>query len=155
MSPLSAPVTIRRAKPGDANRLAALSSQLGYPTTPKQVSARLQRVLRFKTGACFVAESKPHGVIGWIHVSVTPLLEVELRAEINGLVVDENVRSAGVGAQLLNAGEEWARRMGCKSMSVRSNVIRDRAHVFYLRQAYEHYKTQKAFRKSLSPGTPA
>jgi len=34
-------------------------------------------------------------------------------------------------------------------MSVRSNVIRDRAHKFYERQGYEHCKTQKAFRKRL------
>jgi hypothetical protein len=32
---------------------------------------------------------------------------------------------------------------------LRCNVIRDRAHSFYLRQGYDHYKTQKAFRKSL------
>jgi len=31
----------------------------------------------------------------------------------------------------------------------RSNVVRDRAHAFYLRNGYEHYKTQKAFRKAL------
>jgi len=35
------------------------------------------------------------------------------------------------------------------NMSVRSNVIRDRAHKFYERQGYEHCKTQKAFRKRL------
>jgi hypothetical protein len=34
-------------------------------------------------------------------------------------------------------------------MSVRSNVLRRRAHGFYLRNGYEHYKTQKAFRKTL------
>jgi hypothetical protein len=34
-------------------------------------------------------------------------------------------------------------------MSVRSNVLRERAHNFYLRAGYEHYKTQKAFRKPL------
>jgi hypothetical protein len=28
-------------------------------------------------------------------------------------------------------------------------VLRDRAHGFYLKQGYEHYKTQKAFRKKL------
>jgi hypothetical protein len=28
-------------------------------------------------------------------------------------------------------------------------VIRERAHTFYERQGYEHYKTQKAFRKPL------
>src|SRR6266550_2924266 len=40
-------------------------------------------------------------------------------------------------------------KQGCKSMSVRSNVIRERAHKFYERNGYEHYKTQKSFRKPL------
>jgi hypothetical protein len=34
-------------------------------------------------------------------------------------------------------------------MSVRSNVIRERAHAFYERHGYIHFKTQKAFRKPL------
>jgi GNAT superfamily N-acetyltransferase len=88
-------------------------------------------------------------VIGWMHATVTPLLEVPRRAEVNGLVTDEKVRSRGAGASLLKAAEKWARKMGCTGMSVRSNVIRDRAHLFYLRHGYEHYKTQKAFRKTL------
>jgi len=80
---------------------------------------------------------------------VAALLEVPVRAEVNGLIVDESVRSAGAGAQLLLAAEEWARRRSCKSMSVRSNVVRDRAHKFYEHNGYQHYKTQKAFRKDL------
>jgi GNAT superfamily N-acetyltransferase len=76
-------------------------------------------------------------------------LEVERRAEVNGLIVDEKVRSHGAGAKLLEAAEAWAQEAGCVGMSVRSNVIRERAHGFYLRQGYEHYKTQKAFRKAL------
>jgi GNAT superfamily N-acetyltransferase len=139
---------IRKAKRTDARRVAELSGQLGYPTNARQMSARLQRALRSRNGMCLVAELKPHGLIGWVHVSVTPLLEVELRAEVNGLVVDETLRRTGVGAALLKAAEGWARQMGCTGMSVRSNVVRDRAHAFYVRQGYEHYKTQKAFRKS-------
>jgi GNAT superfamily N-acetyltransferase len=142
-------VKIRRAKMADAARIAALSGQLGYPTTTKGMAPRLKRALKMKGGACFVAETKQDGVIGWVHVSVTPLLEVECRGEVNGLVVDERVRSHGAGGSLLKAAEQWARKMGCAGMSVRSNVIRDRAHAFYLRSGYEHYKTQKAFRKTL------
>ena len=140
---------IRKAKLGDAERIATLSGQLGYPTTTKQMTARLKRALRAQNGACFVAETREDGVIGWVHVSVTPLLEVDRRAEVNGLVVDEKVRSQGAGRELLEAAEKWARKMGCAGMSVRSNVIRERAHAFYLRLGYEHYKTQKAFRKAL------
>ncbi len=72
-----------------------------------------------------------------------------MRAEVNGLVVAEEQRSLGAGARLLKAAEDWARKHGCPSMHVRSNVIRERAHKFYERLGYEHYKTQKAFRKML------
>ena len=96
-----------------------------------------------------MAESAEAGVVGWTHVSVTHLVEVGTRAELNGLIVAEGQRSLGAGARLLKAAEDWARKHGCPSMSVRSNVIRDRAHRFYERQGYQHYKTQKAFRKTL------
>lgn len=142
-------VKIRKAKQADAARIAVLSGQLGYPTTTKEMAGRLRRALKASDGACFVAETKESGVIGWVHVSVTPLLEVERRGEVNGLVVDEAARSLGAGGQLLEAAEAWARKMRCAGMSVRSNVIRERAHGFYLKQGYEHYKTQKAFRKAL------
>jgi GNAT superfamily N-acetyltransferase len=113
------------------------------------MAMRLKEVLRKKNVACLVAETKERQVVGWVHVSVTALLEVERRAEVNGLVVDENARSQGAGRLLLEAAERWARKMRCKGVSVRSNVLRERAHTFYLRHEYEHYKTQKAFRKTL------
>ena len=140
-------VKIRRARASDAARVAELSGQLGYPTTVKQMTVRLKDVLRDGHAACFVAETKELGIVGWVHVSTTPLVEVERRAEVNGLVVDEAARSQGAGWLLLKAGEKWASKIGCKGVSVRSNVIRERAHGFYLRHGYEHYKTQKAFRK--------
>jgi len=134
---------------GDAGRIAELSGQLGYPVSAKEMARRLKRALAAKDGACFVAQVEGAKVIGWIHVSVTPLLEVERRAEVNGLVVDEQARSGGAGWLLLEAAERWAKKMRCTGMSVRSNVLRERAHGFYLRHGYEHYKTQKAFRKIL------
>jgi GNAT superfamily N-acetyltransferase len=140
---------IRRAKLGDAPRLAELSGQLGYPTTAAQMRVRLPAIKHAPQHAVFVAESASEGVIGWLHVSRQPLLEVEIRAEVNGLVVAEGQRSFGAGARLLAAAEDWARKHGCKSMSVRSNVIRERAHKFYERNGYEHFKTQKSFRKPL------
>jgi GNAT superfamily N-acetyltransferase len=140
---------IRRAKSADAQQIAALCGQLGYPATAAQMRARLRRIAPASQNAVFVADSKKDGLIGWLHVSKEPLLESEMRAEVNGLVVAEGQRSLGAGAQLLAAAEDWARKHGCKDMSVRSNVIRERAHKFYERNGYEHYKTQKSFRKPL------
>ena len=142
-------VKIRRARAGDAPQLAQLSGQLGYPTTDAEIKKRLRRLKPASQNALFVAESPDSGVVGWAHVSVTHLMEVGTRAELNGLIVAEGQRSLGAGARLLQAAEGWAYKRGCPSMSVRSNVIRERAHKFYERQGYEHYKTQKAFRKEL------
>ena len=140
---------IRRAKGSDAARISELAGQLGYPATAAQMRERLRGIQPASEHAVFVAESAKDGVIGWVHVSKTPLLEVEIRAEVNGLVVAEGQRSLGAGARLLAAAEDWARKRGCKGMSVRSNVIRERAHKFYECNGYEHYKTQKSFRKPL------
>jgi GNAT superfamily N-acetyltransferase len=140
---------IRRAKSADAPRLAVLAGQLGYPATEAQIRKRLREIKPPFQNAIFVADSAKDGVVGWLHVSKEPLLESEVRAEVNGLVVAEGQRSLGAGAKLLAAAEDWARKHGCKSMSVRSNVIRERAHKFYERYGYEHYKTQKSFRKPL------
>jgi GNAT superfamily N-acetyltransferase len=142
---------IRKARRGDAERIAQLSGELGYPATAAQIATRLRQMKPASQHAVFVAESRDVaiGLIGWLHVSVSHLLESDIRAEVNGLVVAEGQRSEGAGAKLLEAAEEWARRHGCRAMNVRSNVIRERAHVFYERIGYEHYKTQKAFRKPL------
>ena|ERR1700676_94949 len=142
-------VKIRRARISDAPQLAELSSQLGYPTTAAEITKRMRKLKPASQNALFVAESPDAGVVGWAHISVTHLVEVGTRAELNGLIVAEGQRSLGAGACLLEAAEDWACQHGCPSMSVRSNVIRDRAHKFYERQGYEHYKTQKAFRKKL------
>jgi GNAT superfamily N-acetyltransferase len=148
---------IRRARRGDAASLAELSGQLGYPATRAQIAKRFGKLAPPSRNALFVAEVKGNGanrrpagsLIGWLHVSITNLVEVDTRAEVNGLIVAEGQRSLGAGARLLEAAEEWARRNGCDSVNLRSNVIRERAHKFYERQGYEHYKTQKAFRKTL------
>ena len=150
MAEQDANVEIRKARFSDAAAITELCGQLGYPATVVEMQERLAGLLHGpRRGVVFVAEHSQGEVIGWLHVSVTPLLEVPLRAEVNGLVVAERQRSAGAGAKLLRAAERWAKGKGCQSMSVRSNVIRDRAHAFYQRNGYEHYKTQKAFRKVL------
>jgi len=146
---MASELKIRRATGSDVPRLAVLCTELGYPATAMEMKNRLSCLKPATDHAVFVAETFPGEVIGWLHVSVSRLLEVPLRAEVNGLIVGEGQRSKGAGARLLDAAEDWARKKRCVSMSVRSNVIREHAHTFYERRGYEHYKTQKAFRKPL------
>src|SRR5258708_2807499 len=89
---------IRRARKNDSTRIAELSTQLGYPATGQEIVQRMERMRPSALHAVFVAESEKLGT-GWLHVSVTPLLEVPFRAEGKGLVVDETERRAGSGGQ--------------------------------------------------------
>ncbi len=140
---------IRAAAESDAVRIAELSGQLGYPSTKQDILRRMRTLEPAANHALMVVETSAGEVIGWVHVSVNPLIESDVRAEINGLVVAEGQRSLGAGRRLLEEAERWARERGCRTVPLRSNVIRERAHGFYQQLGYEHYKTQKAFRKAL------
>src|SRR5437870_2776316 len=83
---------IRRAKSADAPRLAELATELGYPSTSAELRQRLRRISPATQNAVFVAEAKDSGVVGWLHVSKQALLESDMRAEVNGLVVKEGHR---------------------------------------------------------------
>ncbi len=144
----NAEVKIRRARNGDVARIALLSGELGYPTTEREMKVRLRRVLPKKDHVVLIAELGGE-VIGWLHASICDFLETAAFVEINGLIVAEGQRSAGAGAKLIEAGEKWALQKKCSLMHVRSNVIRERAHAFYERQGFIHYKTSKIFRKPL------
>lgn len=141
-------VEIRLPRAEDHARLADLAGQLGYPATAADVAKRLAGFERSEDHAAFVAELNGE-VVGWIGAFIYRCVEADARAEINGLLVDERVRSRGIGFKLVAQAEEWARGRGCDVIGVRSNVTRERAHAFYERLGYKHVKTQKSFRKEL------
>ena len=144
---------IRPPRPHDYARLADLAGQLSYPSTVEEIAQRLAVMAGSQDHAMFVAETQAGEIAGWIAVFISRSLEVNPRGEISGLIVDERFRSQSVGKLLLQRAEEWTREQGCDIVGLRSNVIRDRAHAFYLREGYEHTKSQKTFRKKLSPKT--
>jgi GNAT superfamily N-acetyltransferase len=143
-------VAIRSASDADADALASLSTQLGYPCGAAAMRTRLERVRERNAGAVFVAEDSQWRVVGWTHVVERFHLEDEPFVELAGLVVDESVRSTGIGAALLRAVESWAREQGHDRLRVRSNVVRERAHRFYAREGYAERKRQVVFDKPLT-----
>jgi GNAT superfamily N-acetyltransferase len=143
---------IRPATLADAGRLAALSSELGYPVTPDEMAGRLADLLGREGDIVLVAEDDGR-VVGWVHGSEQRLLESARRCELLGLVVDAGMRGRGVGRRLVPAVEDWARPRGLEVMAVRSNVTRAESHPFYEHLGYARVKTQHAYRKRLGPAS--
>jgi GNAT superfamily N-acetyltransferase len=141
-------IAIRQADMSDAEQIAALSAQLGYPSTSADTQARIAAMQNSPMDGVFVAETAGV-VIGWVHVYLNQSLVMETYAEIGGLVVDEAQRGHSVGLLLLSAAEDWVRGRGCTILRVHSNVIRERAHGFYRRHGYTLVKTQVVFHKDL------
>jgi GNAT superfamily N-acetyltransferase len=147
-----APYAIRRAAPDDRDGLARLSTQLGYPMTAEEASARLAEVEDHPDHALFVADAgAERRLAAWLQVSLPRIFESPRQAEIAGLVVDEEHRGRGIGPALLRRAEAWARERGCAVLRVRSNVVRERAHGFYRREGFGEIKTQRVFEKKLDP----
>lgn len=143
-------LTIRPPIGQDARRLAALSSELGYPATGREIAARLSLLLERPDHCLRVAQSSGGDTIGWIHAYEQCILESDAWCEIVGLVVDPNHRSQGAGRALVAAVESWARARGLATMKVRSNIVREESHPFYQHLGYARIKTQHVYRKSLT-----
>jgi GNAT superfamily N-acetyltransferase len=133
----------------DAERIAALCQQLGYPASQEEVRRRLNPIQQDEQHAVYVAALPDGRVVGWVHVYVCQLLVADPQAEIGGLVVDEDYRRSGVGRLLMQQAEQWAREKGCWAVYLRSNVVRKDAHAFYEGIGYSSAKTSMAFRKAL------
>jgi GNAT superfamily N-acetyltransferase len=136
----------------DAAAVAELSGQLGYPSTAEMVRRRFGLLQEGPACGLFVAESGAAGVVGWVHVTGTCLLESDPVAEIGGLVVDAGRRRQGAGRALVAAAEDWARRHGYLTLSVRTNVKRVEAPRFYERLGFALVKSQFRFAKRLGSG---
>lgn len=138
---------VREALQSDAARIAALAAQLGYEVPVAHVERQIGRINDERT--VFVAVVPRAGVVGWIGVALREAVIDSARADIEGLVVEDEYRGNGIGQLLVEAAETWARRRGCTSMRLVSNVVRERAHEFYERLGYDVLKTQHAFKKTL------
>ncbi|CAN5408989.1 GNAT family N-acetyltransferase [soil metagenome] len=134
---MSSDVTIRAAIIDDSSPLAALITQLGYPTTTPQMSGRLAPLLVDPNYRALVAEISGR-VVGMIGLRIDRGYEYDgMQARIVALVVDESVRGRGVGKSLMAAGESWAGERGAHKIMVNTSNHRTKTHEFYRAVGYE------------------
>lgn len=145
-------ITTRPATIADAEAIASLLAELGYPTPPSDIPARITELLAHG-GIVLVATSDESRVVGLATGSHQPTLHAGGSvAYITALVTAADSRGCGVGRALVDALEQWASSLGCVRISVTSAEHRADAHAFYERCGFP--QTGRRFGKTLAPLRP-
>jgi GNAT superfamily N-acetyltransferase len=138
---------IRDARATDAEAVARLLTELGYPTEAEAVGSRLERLA--VVGDRVVVADVDGEVVGLVHLQVSPALERERpTAKLGALVVDDAHRRLGVGRALVEAAVAEARVRGCELLFLTTAERRDDAHAFYASVGFEH--TGRRYTRTLS-----
>jgi len=129
-------VRIRPAAADDGAALELLVRQLGYDENAADILARLA-AMEQRGLTALVAELDGR-VVGCLATSIMPVLHrPKPVGRISMMVVEERLRSQGIGEQLVRAAEAWLKDQGCGMIEVTSNMKRTDAHRFYQRLGFE------------------
>ena len=141
-------VHIRRARNDDADRLASLLTQLGYPTRPGDVPGRLSRMTTDDPRTTVFVAEQNGTVVGLVTAQIVHVLNRPSDVMwLTTLVVEETVRGSGVGRALVDAVAALGAESGCEWLSVTTHERRSDAHAFYQRIGFD--LTGRRFGKSL------
>ena len=129
-------LVLRPAEARDAEALADLMTQLGYPSTPQDLARRLRDLAQGPGYHVLVAELRGTVVGAAAGQLALGLERSGLFLRVTALVVDEAHVSQGIGRRLLAAIEAWGRGCGADASTLTSAHRRKAAHGFYERRGY-------------------
>lgn len=143
--------TIRRAIPKDAQDLAVLYHQLtGEVLHPIRMERAIEEQFGPASNTCLLVAQAPDGtLVGTLEGICCPALTENCRPflVVENVVVSESCRGQGLGTQLFNALEDWARQKNCSSIQLVSSAFRTDAHSFYEKLGFQ--EAVRGFRKPL------
>lgn len=122
---------LRSASPIDADDVAALLSELGYPCDAHDAAQRIGTIVDNDHQALVVARCEG-AVCGLIALDFMYYLPLDtLTCRITALVVTTAAQGRGLGRQLLREAERRARAAGAARIELTSGSQRADAHAFY------------------------
>jgi GNAT superfamily N-acetyltransferase len=132
----TAGAVLRPAEITDAERIAALFTDEGYPAGPSAIVARLGRF--DGPDSQVVVADRGGEVIGFIAFHALPRFEHDdVVVRILALVVDAGARERGLGHELMGEAERFAREQGAAFVEVTAGRHRPEARHLYESLGYD------------------
>jgi len=129
-------ITLRTATEADAERIAGLFTDEGYPSGPSDIVERLER-FGSEHSRVILADNGGE-VLGFVAVHALPRFEHSDRIlRIMALVVDAGVRERGVGRLLMEEAERLGREVGAAFAEVTAGHHRPDARRLYEELGYD------------------
>ena len=131
-----AAVALRAAGPDDADEIAQLFTDEGYPAGPSDIVTRLER---FASPHSRVIVAEHDGaILGFIAVHALPRFEHDDRIlRILALVVDPGARERGVGRALMAEAERIGTELGAAFVEITAGHHRPEARHMYEQLGYD------------------
>lgn len=124
-------LNLREATPDDADVIAELLAELGYPVDPADIPLRIETV-RLEGGEVFLAIDSSEVPLGVMALSRHSAIHIPAPiAYIDALVTSSKARRRGVGRFLVSEAKRWAENAGCARLTLTSAEHRTAAHEFY------------------------
>jgi GNAT superfamily N-acetyltransferase len=129
-------VSLRSATPEDAERIAAMFTDEGYPSGPSDI---VERLARFDSEHSRVIVAEHDGeVLGFVAVHALPRFEHSDRIiRIMALVVDAGERGRGIGRLLMEDAERLGRDLDAAFAEVTAGHHRPDAKRLYEELGYD------------------
>lgn len=130
------PIALRPASPDDAERIAALFTDEGYPCGPSDIVDRLGR-FDSEFSRVIVADNGGE-VLGFVAIHALPRFEHSDRVvRIMALVVDAGERGRGIGRLLMEEAERLGREVDAAFAEVTAGHHRPDARRLYEELGYD------------------
>jgi GNAT superfamily N-acetyltransferase len=131
-----ATVLLRLAAPGDAEAIATMFTDEGYPAGPSDIAVRLER---FATPHARVIVAEHDGaLLGFIAIHALPRFEHDdWIVRVLALVVDAGARERGVGRSLMAEAERVGRELGAAFIELTAGHHRPEARQLYESLGYD------------------
>ena len=132
--------------------MVQMSAEVGHEVRYENFSERINELTKNSNTEVIVAANEENKIVGWTQLEISNFIFSNKTCNILGVFIDKNYRGNQIGRQLIEKAQEWAKRKGCISYRICSDITRIDSHAFYKHMGFKPIKTEQIFSRGVEKG---